>query len=172
MPEPWLRGTLAGIHPAIAPVLYSLQQAEEDLVKFTEDLSDAEVWSRPFGIAPVGFQLRHIARSVDRLLTYAEGGTLSSEQFSALRSEMAEANSRIELFAELRTTLERAALRVQALPVDELYSPREVGRQALPTIVIGLLVHIAEHTQRHVGQAIVTAKAAKAERAGSREPTR
>jgi hypothetical protein len=33
-----------------------------------------------------------------------------------------------------------------------------VGRARLPSTVFGLLFHVAEHTQRHAGQAITTAK--------------
>jgi len=35
----------------------------------------------------------------------------------------------------------------------------------LPTTVGGLLVHVADHTQRHVGQAVTTAKIVVAQRA-------
>jgi hypothetical protein len=47
---------------------------------------------------------------------------------------------------------------VQELGAVNLEQPRRVGRKQLPTSVGGLLVHVADHTQRHVGQAITTAK--------------
>jgi len=42
--------------------------------------------------------------------------------------------------------------------VATLTDARAVGRQRLPSTVIGLLVHAAEHTTRHAGQIITTAK--------------
>lgn len=161
-PEPWLRGTLTGEHPAIVPVLYSFEQALEDLAKFTDGMSDQELWARPFGLAPVGSQFRHIGGSIDRLLTYASGNQLSSEQMAELKSEMEPRGSQAELMEELRGVLQRAGERVRSIPDADLNQPRKVGRKELPTTVIGLLVHTAEHAQRHVGQAIVTAKLVRA----------
>jgi uncharacterized damage-inducible protein DinB len=158
MPEPWLRGPLEGTDPFIAPVLYSFQQAMEDLTAFTKGLSDEEAWARPHGLASVGFQLRHIAGSVDRLLTYALGGALSETQLKALSQELDSGEPLSDLMAGTQQSLERAAAVICEMDPARLAEARKVGRNELPTTVIGLLVHIAEHTQRHVGQAIVTAK--------------
>src|ERR1700691_1501560 len=87
-PEPWLRGPLAEVHPLVAPTLHAYAQAREDLVRWTDGLTDAEIWSRPHGLAPVGFQLRHIAGSVERLTTYLRGEQLTSQQLEATHSEM------------------------------------------------------------------------------------
>lgn len=157
-PEPWLRGALTDVHPAIAPVLYSFEQAIEDLTHWTEGLNTEQIWAKPHGLAPVGFQLRHIAGSVDRLLTYALGRQLSAEQLAALKAEMEPGATRDELLSELRTQLSSAGDIIRSIDLSTLHHPRKVGRKELPTTVIGLLVHIAEHTQRHVGQAIVTSK--------------
>jgi uncharacterized damage-inducible protein DinB len=46
----------------------------------------------------------------------------------------------------------------------QLTQVRTVGRAALPSTVIGLLVHAAEHTMRHTGQLLVTVSVLKAER--------
>jgi uncharacterized damage-inducible protein DinB len=113
---------------------------------------------RPLGLPSVGFQLRHIARSLDRLLTYAEGAQLSGEQIAALQSEMDEGATREGLFAEFEAAIESSMRRVRELAVVDPELPRGVGKKQLPTSVGGLLVHVADHTQRHVGQAITTTK--------------
>jgi hypothetical protein len=113
-------------------------------------------------LAPVAFHIRHIARSIDRLLTYAEGKELSPEKLVGLQTEFDPGANHDELFAELHAQLERAAARIRAIPVSELGEARWVGKKRLPSTVGGLLVHVAEHTQRHVGQAITTAKVVRA----------
>jgi uncharacterized damage-inducible protein DinB len=158
LPEPWLRGTLTDIPAVQRAVLHALELAREDLAKWCGDLSDAELNARPGNLAPVAFHVRHIARSSDRLLTYAEGKELSEAQMEALRSELDPGAGRDELFAELAGALEEGASRVRAFDTTQLEESRAVGKKRLPTTVGGLLIHIAEHTQRHVGQAITTAK--------------
>jgi uncharacterized damage-inducible protein DinB len=158
-PEPWLRGTLDEVPSVARAVLHALQLAEEDLEKWCGALSQAELNARPGGVASVAFQIRHIARSVDRLLTYAEGRQLSKAQLEQLKSEMEPSAEAAEIFSELRVQLRRAEQRIRALAATEdLEAARSVGRRALPTTVGGLLVHVADHTQRHTGQAITTAK--------------
>jgi hypothetical protein len=158
LPEPWLRGPIPGVSPYVAPVLYSFQMAREDLAHHTEGLSTALLWARPAGAASVGFHIRHIAGSVERLMTYLQGARLTDGQLAALRDEMTPGACREELLAELDRALSAAEVAIRALPADILTEPRGVGRQQLPTSVIGLIVHIAEHTQRHVGQAVTTAR--------------
>jgi len=159
-PEPWLRGALPGVDPLLAPALASFAQVREDLARWVGSLTDEQIWSRPAGLAPVGFQLRHMARSLDRLTTYLEGKQLTSGQFADLQTEMEPGAGRDELPAEVHAGLDRAAAVISALDPTRLRDPREVGRALLPTTVIGLVVHLAEHTQRHLRQAIVTAKLA------------
>jgi uncharacterized damage-inducible protein DinB len=156
-PEPWLRGTNSEIPAVALAVLHALQSAEEDLLRWCGSLSDRALNLRPANLAPVAFQIRHLARSADRLLTYAEGRSLTTAQLDDLRSEFDPA-TRDELFAELRAALADTSARVCALATTNLEDARKVGRKQLPTTVGGLLVHVADHTQRHVGQAIVTAK--------------
>lgn len=166
-PEPWLRGTLTDVPAVCRAVLHALQLAEEDLLKWCGALSQKQMNSRPGGVASVAFQLLHIARSIDRLLTYAEGRQLSEQQMAALRTEMAADLTAEEVFHELHTAIERAGARIRALASDDPETVRVVGRQELPTTLGGLLVHVADHTQRHVGQAITTTKLVRGLNAGS-----
>ena len=163
LPEPWLRGPLPSVDTFVAPLLYSFQMAREDLAKYTAGLTTEQIWSTPHGSGSVGFHLRHIAGSTDRLMTYVSGGQLSSDQMAALKAENEPGATREDLLAGIDAAFEKAEAVTRALDPARLAEPRGVGRKQLPTSVIGLLVHIAEHTQRHVGQAISAAKLARAE---------
>jgi uncharacterized damage-inducible protein DinB len=158
LPEPWLRGTLAEIPSVHRAVLHVLELASEDLRHWCGQLTDEQLNQRPAQIAPIAFHLRHISRSLDRLLTYAEGAAVSEQQLAALKSELNPGATRIDLFAELSAALATSATRIRSLSNADLEGSRSVGRNKLPTTLGGLLVHIADHTQRHVGQAITTAK--------------
>jgi hypothetical protein len=162
LPEPWLRGPLPGVNPLLSPALYSFQQTREDLAAHTQGLTTAQVWSRPHRLAPLGFHIRHIAGSVDRLTTYLEGRALDEAQMAALTVENQPGAGLAELLAELDRSLCRAEQVIRSIDPATLAEPRSVGRKQLPTTVIGLLTHIAEHTQRHLGQAITSAKMAAA----------
>jgi uncharacterized damage-inducible protein DinB len=165
MTEPWLQGTWTDVGAVQRAVLHALELARDDLRSWCEQLTDAELnFSPATAVNPVAFHLRHIARSIDRLLTYAEGRELSPEQMEALRSEHDAPTTKTELFAELRRTLLKAATRIRAFDPAQLEDQRFVGAQRLPTSLAGLLVHVADHTQRHVGQAITTAKVVMAQR--------
>jgi hypothetical protein len=166
LPEPWLRGTLTEVPAVPRAVLHALELAEEDLKRWCGALTEEEINFCPSGLPPVAFHLRHIARSLDRLLTYAEGRALSAEQLAALKGELDPRANRNDLFSELEEGIRNSAERVRAIDVSELGESRSVGKRALPTNVAGLLVHVADHTQRHVGQAITTAKIVMAQRGG------
>jgi uncharacterized damage-inducible protein DinB len=157
-PEPWLRGTHSEIPAVIRAVVHALELCREDIEHWCSALSDEDLSTRPAHVAPVAFHLRHIVRSLDRLLTYAEGEQLNAEQMAALKTELDPPATHAELFAEFRNGIDQAIRRVRAFAIADLEQPREVGRKALPTTVGGLLVHCADHTQRHTGQAITTAK--------------
>jgi uncharacterized damage-inducible protein DinB len=161
LPEPWLRGTLTDVAPVQRAVLHALELAKEDLHRWCADLTDEQLTARPADIAPVAFHIRHIGRATDRLLTYAEGNPLSPEQISAMKAELNPDATRDQLFGELNQSLDSAAARIRAFSAADLNQTRIVGRQQMPTTVAGLVVHVADHTQRHVGQAITTAKIAK-----------
>jgi uncharacterized damage-inducible protein DinB len=135
--------------------------AKEDIQRWCGDLSDEQLNARPAGLAAVAFHLRHIAGSTDRLLTYAEGKALSPEQIAVMKAE-SDGGTRGELFEELARHWTSTATRVRSFSPEQLAEARVVGRQQMPTTVAGLLVHVADHTMRHVGQAITTAKIVKA----------
>lgn len=158
--EPWLRGTNGDVPAVFRAVLHALQLAEEDLLRWCGDLSDNVLNARPAKAASVAFHIRHVARSIDRLLTYAEGRRLSDDQMRLLQTELNPGATHDELFAELQSSLANATRRVRALTTTNLEEKRLVGINQLPATFGGLLVHIADHTQRHVGQAITTAKIA------------
>ena len=155
--EPWLRGPLDGLHPLIQPVFFSFAQVREDLARHVAGLTRDQMW-HTCGGASVGFHLKHLAGSVDRLTTYLLGGQLSEEQLRALREEHAGDQDTDDLLKLVDEALTRSEERLQGLDPQRIYEARAVGRKQLPTTVIGLLVHLSEHTQRHLGQAITTAK--------------
>ena len=158
MVEPWLRGTLTEVDAVPRGVLHALELAREDVARWTAGLSDEELEARPFGLPSAGFQMRHIVRSLDRLLTYAEGRQLGEEQLAALKSEMEHSDSRADLFVEFERGIDTAMTRLRAIAPESFAEARGGGRKMLPTTVGGLLVHSADHTQRHVGQLVTTAK--------------
>ena len=168
--EPWLRGTHSDVPAAGRAVLHALELAFEDLTKWTEGLTDAEVHAELPTLPSLAFLLRHIAGSVDRILTYAEGGQLSAEQLAVLKNEQSRAEEGSEaiqeslaaLLAAVEISLSNAADRIRTLAARDLETPRFVGRKQLPTSLGGALIHVADHTQRHVGQVITTAKVLKA----------
>lgn len=160
--EPWMRGTLSALNPVLAALLYSFQHAREDLEKWTKDLNDEDLSAQPFGLAPLAFHIRHIAGSVDRLITYARGEQLSAVQMAELKEESERVETRTELFQAFNRKLDAACATIRSIDPGKLHEIREIGRRRVPVPLGTLLVHISEHTQRHVGEAIITVKALRA----------
>jgi len=160
--EPWLRGTHTDVPAVGRAVLHALDLALDDITKWTEGLSDAEVNARPLELPSVAFHLRHIARSTDRILSYAEGNQLSGEQLAVLKTEQSDDASLAGLLSEVEVSFSNAAGRIRVLTTADFNTPRGVGRKQLPTSIGGALIHVADHTQRHVGQVVTTAKVLKA----------
>ncbi len=166
--EPWLRGTYTDVSAAGRAVLHALELALDDLKKWTAGLTDAEIHAQPLGLTSIAFLLRHIAGSTDRILTYAEGGQLSAEQLASLKVELGgegKLGSLAELLAEVEASFRNAADRIRVIATADLNTSRSVGRKQLPTSIGGALIHVADHTQRHTGQVVTTAKVLKALRA-------
>jgi hypothetical protein len=165
-PEAWLRGPLPGIDPWLMPAAHALVQAGEDAERAARGLTIEELWQRPGGAASAGFHLRHIPGVLDRLLTYVRGEMLSDAQFAALRAEgePGDPPADVDLLLEgLHSGIARALDVLRSTPQSVLLEPREVGRGRLPSTVLGLLCHAAEHAQRHTGQLITTVKVVRGE---------
>jgi hypothetical protein len=163
--EAWQRGPVAGFDPFLMPVVHALLQAREDLERLAARVPPADVWVRPGGAASIGFHVRHAGGALDRLLTYARGEALSDQQRAAAREEGSAGDppaSLAAVVAEVQAAIDRALDQVRATPRESLLDPRKVGRAGLPSNVLGLLFHAAEHATRHVGQAVTTARILKA----------
>lgn len=158
IPEPWLRGPIEGVHPLVMPVFLTFTQVREELAIQSQGLTSEQVWRKIEGTASLGFHIKHIAGSVDRLTTYALGGQLSDGQMQSLREEGQGGEGIDDLLRLLDMCLHGSEEQLRQIDPQSLYEARRVGRKALPTTVIGLMVHLAEHTQRHLGQATTTIK--------------
>ena len=158
--EVWLRGPLADVAPVLQPVAHALLQAREEVAALTAEFADAHLWGRPAGVASVGFHLRHLAGVLDRLTTYARGESLTDVQLAALASEeVPDPTLTVSGLTEaFGIAVDRAYAQLRATDPSTVFDERRVGRAGLPSTVLGLLVHAAEHTMRHVGQLTVTAR--------------
>ena len=157
-PEVWLRGPIPGVAPLLMPAAHALLQAREDIERVAAAVGLDELWHRPGGAASAGFHLQHVAGSLDRLLTYARGERLSEEQRRALAQEGTSGAPASDLVIAACAAIDRGLEQLRQTPPDSLLEPRAVGRRQLPTTVLGLVFHAAEHTTRHVGQLITTLK--------------
>jgi hypothetical protein len=157
--EVWLRGPVSGFSAELMPVAHSLLQIREELDAIVPNLSPRDLSVRLGGAASLGFHLRHLAGSLDRLLTYARGEALTHPQRAALAAE--EDDEGVDggaLLEGIHRTIDRALDQLRRTAVHTLEEPRLVGRAGLPSTVRGLLFHAAEHAQRHAGQIATTAK--------------
>lgn len=163
--EFWLRGPVHGICPVLQPVVHAILQAQLEIRQQLSGFPPSELWSKPAGAASVGFHLQHIAGVLDRLFTYARGEQLSEKQLSELQKEgiADEGITLTGLLVRLESQITVAIEQLKNTGSETVFAPREVGRKKLPSNVLGLLFHAAEHTQRHTGQLLVTAKVLKAE---------
>lgn len=160
-PEAWLRGPIPGVDPLLQPAAHALVEARENLERLLPDLERVELWQRPGGAASIGFHLRHAAGALDRLFTYARGETLNGEQKAALGLERMDRDDSVDargLVSLVHSTIDRALDQLRATGAPAILDARAVGRAALPSNVLGLLFHGAEHTTRHVGQIVTTVK--------------
>lgn len=166
MPEAWLRGPIEGVPPELMPAAHCLVDAVEDLERAVEGLTPEQVWVRPGGAASIGFHLRHVAGSIDRLLTYSRGEGLSSSQRAGIASEGDPGDppeSVSGLLERVRGARDQALAAYRAVDPLTLWDTRPVGRAGLPSTVSGILFHVAEHARRHGGQVVATAKVVRGE---------
>jgi uncharacterized damage-inducible protein DinB len=160
-PEAWLRGPIEGVPALLQPVAHALQQAREEARTVLQDFPEDRLWNRPAGVASVGFHLQHIAGVIDRLFTYARSASLSNAQLDAREREGHPPQTRgsiADLLENIDAQVDRALNELRTIQPLALTEPRPVGRQQLPSTMLGLLFHAAEHVQRHVGQLLVTAR--------------
>ena len=166
-PEVWLRGPLPDYLPVLMPAAHALLQAREDIERVAAQAGADELWRRPGDAATAGYHLQHLAGSLDRLLTYARGEPLDETQRAALLQEGTGDAPGSALVPAALAQIDRALEQLRRTPAEALEAPREVGRARLPSTVLGLLVHAAEHTSRHVGQLITTLKIVRGSADGS-----
>jgi len=157
--EAWQRGAVPGFEPLMMPIVHTLIQVREDLERLAARVPPEHVWQRPGGAASIGFHVRHTGGALDRLFTYARGESLSDDQRAAMKAEEMPGDppaTMAALVSEVSGIIDRAFDQLRATPVSSLLDERKVGRAGLPSTVLGLLFHAAEHSTRHVGQAITT----------------
>ncbi|MCC6163295.1 MAG: DinB family protein [Acidobacteria bacterium] len=160
-PEVWMRGPVDGYARELQPVVHALLQVREEVDAHASDLTVEELWARPGGAAAIGFHLRHIAGATDRLLTYARGESLTPEQFAFLKAEGLPGDppaTAADTLAIVLAGIDAALEHVRRTDAATLFEPRAIGRAKLPTTVIGLIFHTAEHAARHAGQIATTRK--------------
>ena len=157
-PEVWLRGPIDGFDPSVMPAVHALLQVREDLHHLVATVPAEHVWTRPGGAASIGFHLRHTGGALDRLLTYARGQALTAEQLQQLRAEEKPGEPLDSIARALDELIDAACAQLRSTTPQMLLEPRAVGRANLPSTVGGLIFHAAEHSTRHLGQAITTAR--------------
>ena len=162
--EVWLRGPVEGIPPHLQPVAHALLQAREEVESWMADFPNDALWLQPAAVASVGFHLQHLTGVLSRLFTYARGEMLSDEQLAALQAEGRpfEGCTVKLLFNRFHDQVENALQQLRQTDEKTLLETRGVGRKQIPSTVLGLLVHAAEHTTRHAGQLYVTMRIVKA----------
>lgn len=156
--EVWLQGAVPGFDPLVMPVAHSFLQVRAELDELAKTIDEPVLWQKPPGAASVGFHIRHIGGSTDRLLTYARGESLTPDQLAVAKREASEELSLNTLLDEVRGALDRALEQVRTTTPSDVLTVRNVGRAGLPSTTIGLLFHAAEHATRHAGQALTTAR--------------
>jgi uncharacterized damage-inducible protein DinB len=163
LPEVWMRGPVEGIPALLQPVAHALLQAQEEIHELLQDFPEPLLWQQPAGVASVGFHLQHMTGVLDRLFTYARNSRLSQPQLDYLKreSEPAEHIAVPFMLSAFDEQLSKALHELKKMDPLTLTEPRGVGRQQLPSTVLGLLFHAAEHTMRHTGQLLVTVKMLK-----------
>jgi uncharacterized damage-inducible protein DinB len=159
-PEYWLRGPVPGIPALLQPVAHALLQARDEVTELLQHFDNAQLWQKPAGVASVGFHLQHLSGVLDRLFTYAKGQPLTPEQLQYLAAEGKEDSgiTAHHLVKGFQLQVEAALEQLRQTEEATLTEQRKVGRAGLPSTVLGLLVHAAEHTMRHTGQLLVTAR--------------
>ena len=161
-PEVWLTGPVEGVPALLQPVAHALLQAAKEVKEIMTDFPQHLLWMKPAGLASPGFHLQHLSGVLDRLFTYAAGGGLTAQQLGTLKTEGIETEvDAVILVQAFNDQVARSVQYLKSVDAHRLTDSRKVGRAGLPSTVIGLLVHAAEHTMRHTGQLLVTVRVLK-----------
>ena len=162
--EVWQRGPLKKIPALLQPVAHALLQAEEEVDELLIDFENEILWDRPANVASPAFHLQHLSGVLDRVFTYARNEPLTDFQLKQLYDEDVEPQDNVtikSLLDRFKSQIQTSLIQLQNTKEENLKEYRGVGRNHLPSTVIGLLVHGAEHTMRHIGQLSVTIKILK-----------
>lgn len=163
--EVWMRGPISGLIPYLQPVAHTILQAREEVNLMMIDFPNELIWERPNGVASVAFHLQHLSGVLDRLFTYANNQILNEEQLEllTLESDSTQFLTVKMLLTRFNNQVNKALTQLKNVEEKTLLEPRGIGRKQIPTNQLGLLFHAAEHTQRHVGQLLVTVRMLKKE---------
>ncbi len=162
--EVWQRGPLKEIPGLLQPIAHALLQAEEEIDEMMNNFLDDLLWQRPANVASPAFHLQHLSGVLERVFTYARNEPLTDFQLKQLHDEDVAPQQNVSvqsLLERFKRQIKTAIIQLQNTDENTLKEYRGVGRKQLPSTVIGLLVHAAEHTMRHVGQLSVTVKILK-----------
>jgi len=163
--EVWMRGPIAGLIPLLQPVAHAILQAREEVNLMMINFPNELIWERPNAVASVAFHLQHLSGVLDRLFTYANNQILNEDQLDllALEADSTQLLTVKGLLTRFNNQVNKALTQLKNIEEKTLLEPRSIGRKQIPTNQLGLLFHAAEHTQRHVGQLLVTIKMLKKE---------
>ena len=163
-PEVWQRGPVEGVPSLLQPAAHAILQAREEVIALMKDFPENSLWIKPAGMASAGFHLQHLSGVLDRLYTYARNEKLNPQQMQQLHDEAISSNENLNvrnLIERFNKQVDTAIVQLKNTDPSMLTEFRGIGRKQIPTTLIGLLFHAAEHTMRHLGQLIVTAKIVK-----------
>jgi uncharacterized damage-inducible protein DinB len=166
-PEFWQRGPIENIPALLQPVSHALLQAREEVHNIMADFPEALLWEKPAGVASPAFHLQHLTGVVNRLFTYGRNEPLTKDQYAALAIEgkREETNADMqELISLFDKQVDAAIEELKTVDTGKLTEARGVGRKQIPTTLIGLYFHAAEHSMRHVGQLLVTVRVLKGQK--------
>jgi uncharacterized damage-inducible protein DinB len=164
LPEVWLRGPMNELPVLVQPVAFALLQACEEIETLMDDFPNELLWEKVAGMASPGFHLQHMAGVLDRMFTYANQKQLSQGQLQYLAEEgkPEEGITVAQLVNTFSLAVELSLRQLGRIDDGMLTEYRGVGRKNLPSTLMGLLTHAAEHTMRHTGQLLVTVKILRA----------
>lgn len=162
-PEYWMRGSVENIPALLQPVAHALLQARDEVNEMMQDFREELLWQKVAGMASPAFHLQHLTGVLDRLFTYAKAAQLSEQQLAYLSAEGKEDLSltKEQLLNDFNRQVDLALKQLGMTDEKTLTDFRGVGRRHLPSTVLGLLFHAAEHTMRHTGQLLVTVNVLK-----------